>query len=58
MIGTEADALAELQALVAEINSALPEACVQTVNDMVPLYYHAMDAKPLFDDYVAGIASR
>ena len=25
---------------------------MQSVNDLVPLYYHAMEAKPLFDEFI------
>jgi hypothetical protein len=50
--------MSDLAALLGEIDAATHTADLfQSVNDLVPLYYHAMEAKPLFDDFVAGVAS-
>ena len=52
----EADAISELVALIEEIGACNDTTDLfQSVNDVVPLYYAAIDAKGPFDEFMAGV---
>lgn len=53
VMAQEAPLMVELKELVEEISKNTGD-LYQSVNDLVPLYYHAMEAKPLFDEFITN----